>query len=171
MRAAQWSESRKHVHLHVPKPKPAKFPCLFLPHFSLPFTRRDRRHRVRRSRARRRPARRRRARFWRVTLPSPSPQSWIHLPSPCHSVEPQCQQVQRALRANATFEVWSSNDLVSVLLWGSAHFFSVFFFFSDQLAFSRCFAFCSFLKACVGESSGFLTHTLVFAGFHALPVL
>lgn len=46
-----------------------------------------------------------------------------------------------------------------------------FFFFSDQLAFSRCFAFCSFLKACVGESSGFLTHTLVFAGFHALPVL
>lgn len=133
MRAAQWSESRKHVHLHVPKPKPAKFPCLFLPHFSLPFTgrarrRQVRRHRVRRSRARPRPARRRRARLWRVTLPSPSPQSWIHLPSPCHLVEPQCQQVQRALRANATFEVWSSNDLVSVLLLRICSFLLSFFF-------------------------------------------
>lgn len=47
--------------------------------------------------------------------------------------------------------------------------FSSFFSFLTSLHFQGILYFALFLKACVGESSGFLTHTLVFAGFHALP--
>lgn len=57
----------------------------------------------------------------------------ISLP-PATTVETQWQQVQRALGANAAFEVWSSNNLVFILLWGSAHFL-VFLIFFNQLAF------------------------------------